>query len=104
MIEKQDNCCDKEFTIVGVCLVVCCCIALIGMIIYKHDAMKLEMIKQIDSVEYRIKQIDSINYNIIKRDSIIYREKLRYIDDVNKAKTLNDSASIELFYSLVNEY
>ena len=56
-----------------------------------------------DSIEYKIRQIDSIHYNIIQRDSIIYKYKLKYIDDVNKAKNFNDSATIELFYSLLND-
>lgn len=56
---------------------------------------------QKDSIEYKIRQIDSINYNIIQRDSIIYKHTIKYIEDVEKSKTLDDSSSVKLFYSLV---
>jgi len=67
-----------------------------------HDKT-IENIIQKDSIEYNIKQIDSINYNIIQRDSIIYKYKIKYIEDVEKSKALDDSSAIELFYSLVND-
>lgn len=78
-------------------------VAVLLLFIFSITDNEKPNIIQKDSIEYKIKQIDSINYNIIQRDSIIYKHTTKYIEDVEKSKTLDDSSSVKLFYSLVED-
>lgn len=44
--------------------------------------------------------LDSIEYNIIKKDSTIKKIKYQMKYEVNKVYTLDDSATVKLFYQL----
>ena len=46
--------------------------------------------------------LDSIKYHINKKDSVIYKLNTEMKYEINKSYELNDSATIELFYKLVN--
>lgn len=44
--------------------------------------------------------LDSVEYNIIKKDSTIKKIKYQMKYEVNKVYTLDDSATVKLFYQL----
>lgn len=71
---------------------------LIGRSIRLIDAQ--HQVDVIVDTAYNKTTLDSIDYNIIKKDSVIH--KLRYEMDyeTKKVYTLDDSATIELFYQL----
>lgn len=81
-------------------------IGLIAFIIINngfHIIDKKHTVKEIIDTQYNHIVLDSIKYNIIVKDSIIIKIKYRYEEEIIKANSLNDSASVELFKRLCTD-
>lgn len=57
-------------------------------------------VEEIELIKYNTIIIDSIIYDIQYRDSIIYKIRYKYEEEIIKAESITDSASVELFKSL----
>ena len=68
-----------------------------------HIIDKKYITKEIIDTQYNHIVLDSIKYNIIVKDSIITKIKYRYEEEIIKANSLNDSASVELFKRLCTD-
>lgn len=87
------------FIIILIVLLVHC---IIGIVIKQntiHIPVEQQHINNVDTIYNKI-VLDSIEYRIIEKDSTIKKIKYEMKYEVNKVYTLDDSATVKLFYQL----
>lgn len=72
---------------------------IIGVVI-KHNAIRTPAEYQLIDTLYNKVVLDSIEYRIIEKDSTIKKIKYQMKYEINKVYTLDDSATVKLFYQL----
>lgn len=72
---------------------------IIGVVI-KQNEIRIPAKYQLIDTSYNKVVLDSIEYHIIKKDSTIKKIKYQMKYEVNKVYTLDDSATVKLFYRL----
>lgn len=72
---------------------------IIGVII-KQNEIRTPAEHQLIDTSYNKVILDSIEYRIIEKDSTIKKIKYQMKYEVNKVYTLDDSATVKLFYQL----
>lgn len=82
--------------IILIALVVGC---IIGVVI-KQNAVRTPAEYQLIDTLYNKVVLDSIEYHIIEKDSTIKKIKYQMKYEVNKVYTIDDSATVKLFYRL----
>ena len=84
------------FIIILIVLLVGC---IIGVVI-KQNAIHIPAEQQLIDTTYNKVVLDSIEIRIIEKDSTIKKIKYEMKYEVNKVYTLDDSATVKLFYQL----
>lgn len=84
------------FIIILIVLLVHC---IIGVVI-KQNSTRTPVEQQHIDTTYNKVVLDSIEYRIIEKDSTIKKIKYEMKYEVNKVYTLDDSATVKLFYQL----
>lgn len=72
---------------------------IIGVVI-KQNEIRTPAERQLIDTSYNKVILDSIEYRIIEKDSTIKKIKYQMKYEVNKVYTLDDSATVKLFYQL----
>lgn len=72
---------------------------IIGVVI-KQNTTRTPVEQQLIDTTYNKVVLDSIEYRIIEKDSTIKKIKYEMKYEVNKIYTLDDSATVKLFYQL----
>lgn len=72
---------------------------IIGVVI-KYNAIRTPVEQQLIDTTYNKVVLDSIEFRIIEKDSTIKKIKYQMKYEVNKVYTLDDSATVKLFYQL----
>lgn len=72
---------------------------IIGVVI-KQNEIRTPAEYQLIDTSYNNVILDSIEYHIIKKDSTIKKIKYQMKYEINKVYTLDDSATVKLFYRL----
>jgi hypothetical protein len=72
---------------------------IIGVVI-KQNEIRTPVEHQLIDTSYNKVVLDSIEYHIIEKDSTIKKIKYQMKYEVNKVYTLDDSATVKLFYQL----
>lgn len=72
---------------------------IIGVVI-KQNEIHTPVEHQLIDTSYNKVILDSIEYRIIEKDSTIKKIKYQMKYEVNKVYTLDDSATVKLFYQL----
>lgn len=72
---------------------------IIGVVI-KQNEIRTPAEHQLIDTLYNKVVLDSIEYHIIEKDSTIKKIKYQMKYEVNKVYTLDDSATVKLFYQL----
>lgn len=84
------------FIIILIALLVGC---IIGVVI-KQNEIRTPAKYQLIDTSYNKVILDSIEYRIIEKDSTIKKIKYQMKYEINKVYTLDDSATVKLFYQL----
>lgn len=72
---------------------------IIGVVI-KYNVTHTPVEQQLLDTTYNTVVLDSIEFHIIEKDSTIKKIKYQMKYEVNKVYTLDDSATVKLFYQL----
>lgn len=94
---------DKNNILAIICICLICIIVSIGIKECDNNKQNKEYIENSIDTTYNTKVLDSIEYKIIEKDTVINKLKYEMDNEKNKVYTLNDSATIILFYQLCTE-